>query len=320
MRWEVRVRPIWSFTLPVLAVGLWLTVGPSTARLSAQPPAGDARPAPAPSPAEAPFPDVQRLIREVRANLEPDGALLRQYTYKERRRDVKVSKLGKVTLGPWREFEVYPSDVPGDTYKRLVAVDGRPLPADELARRDADHRTHAMNRLTQRERERPDEKRKRLAKLETERRDDQDAVDDVFAVYDIRIVRRETIEGRPALVTSLTPRPRARTKSDAGKYLKKLRGHAWVNEADRQVVRVEVEAIEDLTFGLGLVARLHKGSTMMFRRALVNNEIWLPAEARVRATGRAVVFRKFAIETTTQFSDYRKFNVSTSEEITSDER
>ena len=41
--------------------------------------------------------------------------------------DVKVTRLGKVHFGPWREFEVYPSDVPGETYKRLVSVDGVPL-------------------------------------------------------------------------------------------------------------------------------------------------------------------------------------------------
>lgn len=270
--------------------------------------------------AATPLPDVQQLIREVKAGLRTDEALLRQYTFRERRRDVKVSRLGKVHLGPWREFEVYPSEVPGETYKRLVAVDGAPLPAAELERRDAAHRQTVLDRLEQIRVETPQQKQKRLAKLAKERREEQDVIDDVFAVYDIRLLGREMLDGRPTLVTSLTPRKQARTRSEAGKFLKKVRGKAWVNEADRQVVRTELEAVEDITFGFGLLARMQKGSTIMFRRTLVNSEIWLPAEAQYRIVGKTLVFRKFALESTTRFSDYRKFSVSTSEEVTGEVR
>ena len=264
----------------------------------------------------APLPTVGDLIRDVKAELRTDEELLRQYTFKERRQDVRVSKLGKVKLGPWREFEVYPSEVPGETYKRLVSVDGAPLPAAELARRDAAHRTAVLDKLEQLRVETPEQRRKRTDKLARERREQQEVVDDVFAVYEIAVVRREMLDGRPTIVTSLTPRKNARTKSDAGKYLRRVRGHAWIDEADTQVVRVEVEAVEDITFGLGLLGRMHKGSTIAFRRTLVNGEIWLPAEARYRLVGKTLVFRKFDLESTTRFSDYRKFSVSTAEEVT----
>jgi hypothetical protein len=266
--------------------------------------------------AQAPLPDLAQLIKEVRGGLRTDEELLRQYTFRERRRDVKVSRLGKVQFGRWREFEVYPSMVPGETYKRLVSVDGVPLPQAELDKRDAAHRKVVLDKLEQIRVERPSERKKRLARLEKERREQQEVVDDVFAIYEIGLVGREMLDGRPTLVTTLTPRPQARTRSDAGRFLKKIRGRAWVNEADRQVVRVEMEAVEDITFGLGLLGRMHKGSTIMFRRTHVNGEIWLPAEAQYKLAGRTLVFRKFALESTTRFSDYRKFNVSTSEELT----
>ena len=76
-----------------------------------------------------------------------------------------------------------------------------------------------------------------------------------------------------------------------------------------------MEAVEDITFGLGLLARMQRGSTIMFRRTLVNDEIWLPAEAQYKLVGKTLIFRKFALESTTRFSDYRKFNVSTSEDV-----
>jgi len=262
-----------------------------------------------------PLPDARQLAREVQAGLRTDQELLQQYTFLERRRDVDVTKLGKVRFGPYREFEVYPSEVPGETYKRLVRVDGVPLPSAVLERRDAEHRKTVLDQLEQRRVETPAQRQKRLARKAKERRDDQDVVDDIFAVYDIAVVGRELLDGRPTIVTTLTPRKHARTKSDAGKFLKKIRGKAWVNERDRQVVRTELEAVEDITFGLGLLARMHRGSTISFRRTLVNNEIWLPAEAQYKVVGKTLVFRKFALESTTLYSDYRKFNVTTSEGV-----
>jgi hypothetical protein len=263
----------------------------------------------------APLPEVAALAREVRARLEPDSALLRQYTFRERRRDVKVSKLGRVHLGPWREFEVYPSNEPGETYKRLVAVDGQPLPADELARRDEAHRQGVLDRAAQRAAESPSAREKRLAKIARERREEQEVVDDVFRVYEMAVLRREVRDRRPTLLVSLVPRPNAATRSEAGDYLEKMHGFVWIDEADRQVVRVEMTVTEDVTLGFGLLARLDAGSTLMFRRARVNGEIWLPAEATFKSAGRSLVFRSFDLEATTYFTDYRKFSVSTSETV-----
>lgn len=264
---------------------------------------------------DAPLPDIDSLIRDVRARLEPDSGLLSQYTYKERRRDVKVSKLGKVHLGPWRDFEVYPSRVPGETYKRLVAVDGTPLPPDELQRRDEEHRRHVLDRQAQLEAETPAARAKRLAKRAKEERDERQAVDEVFRVYRMEVLRREMRDRRPTLLVSLTPRQEVPTRHDVGDVLKRMHGFVWVDEADRQIVRVEMTVTRDLTFGLGLLARLDAGSTLVFRRTRVNGEIWLPAEATFRSAGRSLVFRKFDLETTTYYSDYRKFNVSTAEEV-----
>lgn len=267
------------------------------------------------TPVEPPLPDVATLAREVRARLEPDSVLLGQYTYKERRRDVKVSKLGRLHLGPWREFEVYPSTEPGATYKRLVTVDGAPLPPDVLARRDAEHRQRVLDRQAQLSAETPAQRSKRLATRAKEQREEREAVDDLFRIYEFRVIRREMRAGRPTLLVSLAPKPGVKPRTDAGKYLERMQGYVWIDEADRQLVRGEMTVIRDITFGLGLLARLHTGSEVHFRRALVNGEIWLPAEATFKTAGRTLLFRKFDLQTTTYYSDYRKFDVSTSEQV-----
>lgn len=302
-RWTRWQRMSMAMVGLLTVAGSWSGVTPAVAQVGVQTPS-------------TPLPGTAELAREVKAGLRTDEELLRQYTFRERRRDVNVSKLGKVHFGPWREFEVYPSEVPGATYKRLVSVNGVPLPAADLERRDAQHRKVVIDTLEQIRVETPAQRKKRLARLARERQEEQAVIDDVFAVFEIAIVGREVLDGRPAIVTSLTPRKNAKTKSDAGRFLRKVRGKAWVNEADRQVVRVEMIAIEDITFGLGLLARMQKGSTIMFRRTRVNDEIWLPAEAQYKIVGKTLVFRKFSLASTTQFSDYRKFSVTTSEDVT----
>lgn len=260
-----------------------------------------------------PLPDRDRFIGEVRRHLQSDEDLQSQYTYLERRQDVRVSKLGKIRIGDIRLFEVYPSNGGGGTYRRLIAVNGVPLPAQELERRDAERRRHLEERALSREHETPDQRRKREQREADNRRRRQERIEDVFRAYDIELVGRDIIDGESMIVVSLEPRPGAQTRSDRGKYLKKLRGRAWVAERDAQVVKVEVEAIDDLLIGWGIAGRVHEGSRLTFERRKVNDEVWLPFREQIEVSGRALVFRKFRVELVTEYSEYRKFEVATRE-------
>jgi len=304
---------------PAIAVALLLG-GASIVAQSASSPASTSQPAPTASPAAAApaatpapaLPDANELIRKVREHLRTDRELQTQYTYLEKRRDVKVSKLGKVSVGPERTFEVYPGDRPGRTYKRLVAVDGKPLDPAELTQRDDEHRQAVLAGVEREKNESADDKARRLKKEADERREERETVDDGFAVYDIQLVGQEQMDGCRMVVASLTPRQNVQTRTDLGGYFKKFKGRAWVCEDDYQVARVEMEAIDDITIGWGLVGRVHEGSKFTFLRRKVNNEIWLPAEAKFEASGRTLLFRKFQLFTVTSYSDYKKFNVDTS--------
>jgi hypothetical protein len=256
--------------------------------------------------------DIKAFLQKVRANLQLDNELQTQYTYVERRRDLRVSKLGKVTIGPMRTFEVYPSNKPGKTYKRLVEVDGQRLSQAELDRRDDEHRQAVLARVEREKNEPAAEREKRLKKDADDQREQREVVDDGFAVYDIALAGQEVQDGCQMTVAQLTPRPNAQTKTQYGDYFKKFKGRAWVCQDDYQVARIEMEAIGDLTIGWGLLGRVNEGSKFTFVRKRVNGEIWLPAEAKFEASGRTLLFRKFQFFTVTSYSDYKKFNVNTS--------
>jgi hypothetical protein len=256
-----------------------------------------------------PLPDAGTFVAEVKARLRTDRALQAQYTFLERREEIEVSKLGKVKKGAVKEYEVYPSVVPGNTYKRLIKINGRPLDPAQLAKNDEKHRKDVLAQIN----ESPAARRKREQEHAKLRAEERQVIDEIFQMYEIRVAGRETLNGYPTIVATLEPRAKYAPKTDDGRVMKKFRVRAWVHETDYQVVKIDAEAIDDLTFGWGIVGRLHQGSRATFERTKVNDEVWLPARVHLVGTGRAVLFRKFAIDSVTEWFDYKKFDVKTDE-------
>jgi hypothetical protein len=194
-----------------------------------------------------------------------------------------------------------------------MAVDGVPLDPAALKARDEARKKSLEDEAAARARETSRERERRESKEAEARKERQETVDDVFRVYEIAFLGRETVDGYQSVVASLEPRPNVATRSEVGKYFSKFRGRAWVSEHDYQVVKVEMEAVENLNVGWGILGRVHKGSRMIVERRKVNDEVWLPARVTFEVLGRSVLVRKFSVRAVTEFSDYKKFEVATSE-------
>jgi hypothetical protein len=148
--------------------------------------------------------------------------------------------------------------------------------------------------------------------MQTERRKYTDAIDDLFRIYDIRMVRRESIRGHETILAELTPNRRVKPQTPDGRIMRNFKARAWISESDYELVRVEIEAIDDLSFGLGVFARIHKGTVAMFERQKVNDEAWLPAKVTWTASARVMLLRRLRLRSVSEFSGYRKFTVDTS--------
>lgn len=297
-----------------IVIGVLLTA-PLAGQAPPHPPA--AAPAPATNGGhpigtpEKPVPVSPEFLRKMRGAIRYDDDLQQAYTYTERRRDVKITGLGKVTVGPMRTFEVYPSNKPGRTYKRLIAVEGKPLPADELARRDEEHRRNVIAEMERDKAESPAARNARLAKEAEERRERDQIVNDAFAIFEATVVGRETIDGQDVLVLWIAPRRNVSPKTREGSYMKKFNGKIWVTEADGDIVKLDLTAFDDISVGLGFVGRVHQGARLEFARRRVNNETWLPASSHITAKGRTLLFRPFTFDVRTDYQDYKKFSVET---------
>jgi hypothetical protein len=247
-------------------------------------------------------PSEPSLLERVRKSLASDESLDERYTYRTTRRTYELSALGKLSPGPVKVFEVGPSPVdPGQIYRRLVAVDGRALSQAELRERDEKHRAEALERLS----ETPSELARRLRKDSEELQEARERLDDALRVFAFEREGSESVDGRSLLVVSVTPRPDVRTRTRAGKQMKKLRGRAWIDEAVGQLVRIEMEVVEEIGLGFGIIGHVDAGSRMVYRRAPQADGTWAPVEARFAGSGATLVFRRFALETWAKYTDYR---------------
>ena len=138
-------------------------------------------------------------------------------------------------------------------------------------------------------------------------------VDDIFRVYDMSMLRREPIDGHDTIAFALTPKAKAQPRTREGSIMRHFVARVWISESDHELVRVEADAIETVPFGLGLVARIHKGSTVRFERRKVNGEAWLPAVSSYRGSARVGLVTVVRRGSVSEYSGYRKFEVGTSE-------
>lgn len=246
--------------------------------------------------------DGASLLARVRESLASDEQLDQRYSYRTTRRTYEISALGKLRPGPVKVFEVGPSPVdPTLVYRRLVAVDGEPL--GEAAQREIDrkHRAEALERL----RETPSEHARRLEKESREAEEARARLEDALRVYAFERQGYEVVDGQSLLAVSVTPRPDVRTRTKAGRQMRKLRGRAWIDEAAGQLVRIDMEVVEDLQLGFGIIGHVDAGSRMSYRRGPQADGVWAPVEARFTGSGATLVFRKFTLETWAKYTDYR---------------
>jgi len=262
-----------------------------------------------------PLPDTRAFLDEVRENLKSDNALLEQYTFSEDYTEKKLDSKGAVKKTKVETYEVYPSAEPGRLYRRLVGRDGQKLSDKELAEQDRKQEERTERRARRRAEEDEAARARRRAKEEQKQAEEQAVVDEVFRMDEIRIVGREILDGRPTIILEFEPKPGLKPVTEGGKVIQKLSGRAWIDEEDRQLVRLEARLLDTLGVGPIRVARLQKGASAYFQRRKVNGEIWLPSEARFTGAARALLVFSTRVDIFTRYSDYLKFSVGTEEEI-----
>jgi hypothetical protein len=261
---------------------------------------------------ERPLPDREAFVAKVRARLQSDQSLQGRYSYIETRRDRKLDEDGRPSEESVKVFENHPG-LPGEgRWERLIVEDGRPVPAETLDKEDRDREEKAREIARRMATASPRERARQRRAWEKHQRETAEAVDDVFRVYDIRMLGRERIDGHDTIRFSLTPRADADPRTDDGEIMTHFKVRAWISEADHELVRVEAEAIATVSIAFGLLARVHPGARFSFARRKIDGEAWLPALSSYSGSARVGLVKVIRRSSTSEFSGYQREDESAS--------
>jgi hypothetical protein len=231
-------------------------------------------------PVTRPLPDHDAFVKATRDNLIRSQRQQFNYAYKERRTEFHVNPFGRVGTGGVEGYEVTPTENGTVIVRKLIERDGKPVT-------DGD-----VDRIKVREERRREGRRT--------------SMDDVVAMLTFKMARRETMNGRDVIAITFTPKPDGDPQTREGRLAKAFTGTAWVDEAAREVMRVEAKAVETISFGFGLIARLNEGTTVTLVRQPIESGLWLPISIRFAGEGRALLFRKLNVDQRIEWSEYKK--------------
>ncbi|HEY2381020.1 MAG TPA: hypothetical protein VGK48_07535 [Terriglobia bacterium] len=257
-----------------------------------------------------PLPELKPFLAELRKTIHTDSLLLSQYTYIEKHTDTELDSKNQPKKTEVNAYQVFPGSPEHVGYRRQTEKDGRPLTPDEAKKEEEALRKRIAESQQQRGRLAPAERdRRRAERL----RKEQEIIDDAFGVFDVQITGRENIDGRPAIVLQFRPKVPAtyKPKTFDGKNMQHVAGKVWVDEQDHQLARVEIEVTDTISIGLGILARLQKGASIVAERRKFNDEIWLPVRTDIRLNAKIMLLKGFNLRQITEYSDHKKYSVDT---------
>lgn len=258
---------------------------------------------------QMPLPDAESFLAQARVRLASNDRLQSRFSYKERVTELKLNPFGRMGTDGVVVAEVYPSAEEALTYRRIIERDGRPVPVAEIAEQDRRYRGKFDDWRRRLAREARSEREARLARDAEMHARDQARLKEALGMFTFTLEKREMWEGRSTIVVAFTPRSEVSPRSRDGRIAKSFAGRAWIDEAEHEVTHLEAKAIDDVSIGYGLIARMNPGSTAVFTRRKQQGA-WLPTETRFQATGRALLVRRVAVDFVRTYSDYRPFDPS----------
>jgi len=243
-----------------------------------------------------------------------DNKFRGKYTYTEICTSYGLDSNGKIKSEDRNVYEVIPDSGPLALYRRQTVKNGKPLTEKQLEKQDREFREQSQevsDRI-----QKAAEKAKTKPKPEPPKdapppKPTPEPVSIFLTVFDFEIIRRESVDGYPVILLNFKPKVGIKSNDDMGRFLVHMQGKAWVSEEDYELVRIEVDVFEPISFGAGVLAKVQKGSRASMEWRKINDEIWLPYHREATANIRILLLKGWRESQVTEFSNFKKYVVET---------
>lgn len=246
--------------------------------------------------------DPREIVRRAVESNARDTQLTNDYYYLQREETRELDRFGKARVRKDETWDVIPLE--GSPYKRLVSRDGRPLSPAEQEFEDQKARAAAMERHN----ETPEQRTHRMEEWRHRQDRQRQPLRELPDAFNFTLLPEESLDGRPVYVIQAIPKPGYKPKSTYTAFFPKVKVHAWIDKADLEAKRIEIEATDTISFG-GFLLRLEKGSRIVIEQTRMDDQVWLPRHVSVLAEARLMLLKNINREMEYDFSDYKKFQV-----------
>jgi hypothetical protein len=245
------------------------------------------------------MPDLPTLLRDVAQHQRQLDQIRENYTYHRIRQVDDLDKNGAVTKTETIEREVF--FVNGRQIGRIVKRNGVPISAAE----------------EKAERERIRKLVRQFAKL-------PDAagsggrvglIAEILKVVNVSNPRRVQLNGRATLAFDFAGDRHAAAHGMEQNAEKKSAGTVWIDEADRQVARLEVRLDDNFHVGGGLLGSLQKGTRIEINQSPIGDGLWMETANEQHVEARLVV-KPYRQNVHIKDVDFQRFDVESLQKIT----
>jgi hypothetical protein len=145
--------------------------------------------------------------------------------------------------------------------------------------------------------------REKAAKRDAERTEMEDAI---AAAFIFHWVGRKTEGDRDLIELSFDPDPAYKPTGHFASIYQHVRGTAWIDESNAQVVRVDAGLFEEVSFVGGIVAKLYPGATCNIEQNEVAPGVWFPTHYGIQLDGRKFLVGNLSMHQVVDVSAYRR--------------
>src|SRR6267142_948581 len=257
--------------------------------------------------------DVVALLREVSRNQDELEKRFTEYSFVQKETSREITSKGEVKKETTKVYEVFP--IPNRAaVMKLISENGVPLAGERAtkeqkrveeeflkAERDKDKDAQRV------EKDRAERDRKKAARVK-EGEDDDVEISQFLKVHEFVSPRRERFRDRDAVVFDFRVRPGFKSSNRQENLISKLVGVAWIDPADKQVMRLEARLAEGFKMGGGLLVNLRPGAAFVMEQTRMVEGVWLPRLAQINLSVKVLLFGGGDYNQTFEWSDYKHFS------------
>jgi hypothetical protein len=212
-----------------------------------------------------------------------------QYCYRERDKTADSDKTYDVIM------------IEGSPYQRLVAVNGKPISAEDAAK----EKQKLEQARKERNAESPQQRRDRVDKYEKDRARDHAMMSELTKAFDFKLVGQKKVRSFTVYVLKATPRPGYKPPNLETQVLTGMEGELWVDTQTYQWVKVTARVIHPVSI-VGFLAQVEPGTQFELENLPVGGGIWQPSHFSMRSHAKVLYMFNRASQEDDTYWNYRK--------------